>query len=66
MTLTINIKKGDKIDKILKTFKNKIKKFKLIKLLKNKLYYIKPSIKRKIKNNKKKFLIKNNFKKYDN
>ncbi|WOX79379.1 30S ribosomal protein S21 [Candidatus Shikimatogenerans bostrichidophilus] len=48
MNLTINIKEGDNIEKILKIYKYKINKLQVIKIFKNNLHYIKPSQKKRI------------------
>ncbi|WGH24979.1 MAG: 30S ribosomal protein S21 [Candidatus Shikimatogenerans bostrichidophilus] len=59
MKLITRIKEGQSIEKALKIYKKKITKLNLIKSLKNKLYYLKPSIKKRLIKNKKKYLIKN-------
>ncbi|MDH3003846.1 MAG: 30S ribosomal protein S21 [Candidatus Shikimatogenerans sp. JK-2022] len=61
MKLITIVKEGENIEKALKQYKKKINKINLIKNIKNNLYYVKPSIKRRIKVMKKKFLIKNKY-----
>ncbi|XCC45361.1 MAG: 30S ribosomal protein S21 [Candidatus Shikimatogenerans sp. Ttur] len=54
----IKIKKNDNIKIILKKYKLKIDKFNLIYLKKKKNYFLKKSIKNRIKINKAKYLLK--------
>ncbi|WGH26070.1 MAG: 30S ribosomal protein S21 [Candidatus Shikimatogenerans bostrichidophilus] len=61
MKLITIIKEGDNIDKYLKIYKKKINKLNVIKILKEKLQYIKPSKKRRLKLLKKKYIIKKNI-----
>ncbi|WGH28094.1 MAG: 30S ribosomal protein S21 [Candidatus Shikimatogenerans bostrichidophilus] len=57
MKLITIIKEGENIEKALKKYKNKINKLNLIKNIRNKSYYIKPSIKRRQIKIRKKFII---------
>ncbi|WGH25582.1 MAG: 30S ribosomal protein S21 [Candidatus Shikimatogenerans bostrichidophilus] len=63
MKLITIVKEGEPIDKALKKYKKKINKLNLIKVYRDKLFYLKPSIKKRINFFKKKYFLKKNEKK---
>ncbi|MDH3004384.1 MAG: 30S ribosomal protein S21 [Candidatus Shikimatogenerans sp. JK-2022] len=63
MKLITKIKEGQSIEIGLKKYKNKLNKLNLLKNYKKKLFFVKPSILKRLKKLRKQYLIKKKYEK---